>query len=1212
MKRFCLGIVLAIAACALQAEPIRFLAPLPQKPQEKTVEDLLPIPEKATEEQKAMYEEVITKAREEDVSVTPQAALLYKGLRFLQDEEYVESVPFFEESLRIDPSQQAGWEGLGWAYIRTDQQQRAKALWEYFQRLMPDQALPYALLGQIAVLEREWPLADAHFSKSLSINPDQFDVRYWYGQNLMRLGKASEAEAVFRQLIQIEPDRLDIQLDLASLLIQRLEYKEAVEIYRRVNDELPDNPRFLVEQALLELRVGELKRADELCLQALELDEANLNAMALRADIAELSGLNDTTPLKRLIDETENPISRAALRVRLANRCIVDNRTKPREHDPSTIIALLKKAIEEDPANVGYRVLYAQYLVIENHYREAHAVARTVLEKFNRGNNDAKLVLLELALREMRLEDALQIVSDVYSGLNANNPMGHYYRAHIYTQQGRYADANREIDLMEAAASHGAVLSLVYTALTESDWTPATSVRRLHEHIMSLQREGWVLIPPTDIPSLLKPETGDQRPTQVENTDIPATARIVDYLVWCFTGKRRLAKKTNEDEKTPKPHKYFTILFDGDLRSSLLLGNEVAEDFGVPFGIFVPTAPSKDYVPSRAGWDELRQYAATGNWIVGSHLHKAFEKQPVDKDGRDVRAPLPNRIWNTERNRIESMSEWDHRIRAEFRDSRNALRQEMGADDSDVAMVSYPYSDIGQEGACNLYSIRDPSATIVAEAERSFQVGFVQTQSGYTVFGDNLLLCRTYAPNWMDEGSDLVRHAYNNHPLFIARKMRAELAMLMNRPNEANAMLDALRRDGFPEDLCHEVETAIHSHFQNRSRRERPQLVSEESYFDDTTNVVIASETHEGRGEPLVRLDHPFIGPVLLHSKANDQIETFGYGARAGLDITRNTTLSFEYIDSKMEQTVRPRWDAVIITNVPYAKSKYKFKMQTKALKGTLTHRMENGTILSASVGKTVKKRLSSRVDLTDINLQDDLNSHEFTLDGDDELITLAAGALWNPTDSLRLSFIYDHDYVPSAVKNVTYHGFAGNVKWQPEDAWNIDARVQYRTYSDDNAFYYANAESMWEMSPDSGMWAGIQLSTVSTSVPHDFYWTPYWDQRIVGVLRYSQHREGYHLTFDLLCGIHQDEARPDRRYETEVTHEKTIMVDGVAQTVEETGIDYVLMETGAAGWHKIWGFAGTFERNLTSYLTLNLEGQVMALRDYIDHSVLFYLRLGF
>jgi hypothetical protein len=71
-------------------------------------------------------------------------------------------------------------------------------------------------------------------------------------------------------------------------------------------------------------------------------------------------------------------------------------------------------------------------------------------------------------------------------------------------------------------------------------------------------------------------------------------------------------------------------------------------------------------------------------------------------------------------------------------------------------------------------------------------------------------------------------------------------------------------------------------------------------------------------------------------------------------------------------------------------------------------------------------------------------------------------------------------------------------------------------------------------------------------------------------------------------------------------------MIDGVANTVEEVGTEYQVMETGAAGWHKIWGFAATYEKDLTPSLTLMLNGQVMALRDYIDHMALVYLRLKF
>lgn len=1217
VSALCVASALCIAAFAPKAaaEPPRFLAPMPDIfPEEKTVDDILPIPQEATEEQKEMFEAAIQQAHEKDVSVTEPNALLYAGLGYLQDEEYDEAQPFLQEALRRDPSMQAGWEGLGWTYIKNEDLKTARAIWEYFRRLMPEQWLPYSLLGQLAVIERDWPLADKHFRKALELNPDtekMIDVRYWFAQNLMRLGQAREAELVFRELLHQEPERLDIALDLASLLIQRLEYYEAVEIYRHVNEEVDDNPRLMNELAFLELKVGELVRADQLCRDVLEIDPENMDAMRLRADIAEISGLNDISPLEKLIEQTDSPVQRAALRIRLANRCIAENRNKPGSYERDVIIGYVEKAIEDNPASVDYRILYGQLLFMDENYDKASSVATYVLENFNQSNFRAKKILLEIAIREQRLDDALQILSDLYTGIIENDPDAHFYRARIFTMQGRYADAKRELDIVEAAASQGTVLSLTYTDLTESDWTPTTSVRNLHEHILSLQQEGWTLISPAEIPDIIKPKEGEGRSGASEsNASIPATARIFDYFRWCITGTRKFPPKPT-GEKLSKQNKYFTILFVGDLRSSLLLGNEVAEDFGVPFGFFVPTAKSKEYVPSRAGWDEIREYVDTGNWIVGSELYESYEMKPVDKDGNDLRAPLPNRIWSEKRGRVESMSEWDRRIRNEFRSSRLVLRQEMGSHDSHVPMVAYPFSDIGHAGACNLYSVRNPAGSIIAEASRSYRLGFVQSASGYTIHGDNPLICRQYCPNWNDGGADVVRHAYESHPLFIARKLRAEISMLMNRPNEANATLAAMRQDGYPDDLCRAIEISIQAHFRNKPTKERPPLVVDADYFDDNTNVVISANVREGRGDPLVALANPYVGAIVGHSKANDQVETFTYGARAGIDLTRNTTLSLEATHSDLEQTVRPRWDAVAVTNVTFEKSKYKFRMEQQVVKGMLSHRTESGSILSATLG-VAKKSVGSLPDLVDINLQDELNSHEFNPATDATMVIGSLGAIWNPTDSLSLNVVYSHDYVASAVKNVNFHGIFAGMTWKPEDAWIVDSQVLYRTYSDDNAFYSGFMESMWETGADNDIWAGLQLSTYSTSHPHDFYWTPYWDQRVAGVMRYTQQREGYHFRFDILGGMSKSESRSDRYYETEVTEEKDIMVEGVANTVTETKTEYVPMEDGGAGWHAMWGFSGTFEKDLTRSLTLIMEGQVMALRDYIDHTASIYLRFYF
>ena len=1255
----CAAIAFASAPSRLAAEPPHFLSADPPAAA-PAAEPAVPIPAAATPEQLEEFADVIAESRENDVSVTDQHALMYHGLMLTQDEEYEEAVPFLEEAIRRDPSLQAAWEGLGWSYVKLGDLDHAGKLWEYFRRLMPEESLPHALLAQLAVLNGDWKTADAEFAEALRISPDQYDVRFWYGQNLMRLGRAAEAETLFRELLAENDERLDVAVNLASLLTQRLAYDEAVELYRRINDEIPGNTSFMLDQAILEERVGELRAADQLCLDVLELDPANTRAMVLRADIAEISGQQDVRPVLDIIDETEDPQARAMLRIRVANRCHVANERRPGQYPTSFILDLIRKAIDDQPANVEYRVLYAERLLGAGRNEECRKWAIGILENDNRHHVRAKMLLFELAMREKRYDDALQILVDRYVDFDSTDPAFHYYKARLMTARGDFAGALREIDAMEAAARQGAVFTLAYTGLAESDWTPSISVRRLHEHLLALQREGFTLVSPADIPQLVGLAAGESRADAPLRPDVPMTARLIDDIRYGLTGERRFpASRDGGPDDVPRPHKYFAVTFDADQRSAVVLGTPVAQEFGVPFAIFTPTKTPDEFVPSRTGWQELRDAAASGAWVVGSQLWSADFQLPVDRDGLDVRPPLANRVWLPEKNRLESMNEWDRRMREEFRRSRRVLREEMGADDCPVPLVAYPYSAVGQNGACNLSLLRNPSRSILSEAAREYRVGFLQDDSGWTVGGDDLALARRWAPDWRAEGADVVRHAYETHPEFVARRMRAEIAMMMNRPNLAARMLELLRRDGYPEDLCRAMENQLRFHFSNKPLHDVKPLVevgSRESGDEaperedagardpepgpgsepggESATVVLAENPDEFAGtdgrvsslserenvshaeetsvDPLVYLSHPWIGVEAMHSKANDQVESYGWGLRAGLDLNRNTSLSVRMFDGYLDQTVRPRWNAVIATNVPYGKRRYEFKAKREETAVTLSHRLGNGAVLSASVGVASRKPTGRRPDFSDINLEDESGSRKFDPAEDDSHLIASLGARWHPRDNLELSVLYDRNYVQSAVKYLPYHAVSAGADWKPRDDWFLRTFARYSSYDDDNAMFSGRFEAFHETNQDLGIWLGVQLTTDTTSDPCDFYWTPYWDERAMGVLRYAQRWEGYSFRLDLLGGFSRSRGRPGREFKTEEDVEKVVYVEGVANTVTETKEGTYVMEDASSGWSVAWGVNGTYERSLNPYFDLVLEGSITALRDYIDHTFTALLRLRF
>ena len=1205
---------------AASAEPPPLLSVPPPPEPVRPFSDILPIPpaEETTPEQAEAYEQVIGKARKDDVSVTPQNALLYHGLMLLQDEEYAESVPYLEEAIRRDPAIQSAWEGLGWAYIKTDRLDDTDRLWHYFERLMPDQALPYSLLAQLYIIKRDWRTADANFRKSLTINPDQFDVNYWFAQNLMRIGMVDDAETIFRNLYGADPDRLDIAIDLSALLTQRLRYEEAEEILQRVNDAIPDNPRFLLDQADLDLRIGELEKANDLCVAVLGIDPGNTRALRMRSDIAEIAGQSDIDLGVEVIEETDDPVTRASLRVRLANRCHLDNERSPGRHPTDFILGLLRDAIEDDPANIDYRTLYGERLLQAGDLAGAHRQAIEILVKYNPSNIRAKMLLFNIAIRDRRFDDAEQIVTDSFAHFQGESPMLHYHLAVLDMARGRYREALADIDELEKAASKGTVLTLVYHDLTESDWVPTVSVRRLHEHLTALQREGWTLISPADIPGYVSPKA------KAADTEVfeepPATARFFDFLRYCVTGTRRFPKKGSSESAVPVPKKLVAVTFDDNLRSSLALGTEVAADFGVPFGIFAPTDPPKDYTPSMATWEELREAAASGHWVVGSELHGSYVKKPVDPDGLDVRAPLANRLWLAKRNRLESINEWDRRIRREFRESDRILRRELGDlyPAGPGPMVAYPYGDIGQEASCNISPIKSICPSLLAECGRTYALGFVPSASGYTIAGDNMLLCSRYEPGWTAEGSDLVRHAYEFHPAFLARVLRAQVAMRMNRPNTALEMLAVLRRDGYPEILCKQLENDIHTQFQDRPPLEvRELVVPVSSETVETTNdlAVLTGTTYEvvegPRSHEEFQFD-PFLAAGANHSKANDQIETFGVSAAASINLPYEWTIGAEARKAQMKQTVRPFWNAVYITNVLYEQSKYTFKAEDTELLGRISHKTRSGLVLSGELGQISRKQKKNPNITTNFNLQDGINSHSFVPAKDERHLVGSLSAFWHPIEALSLLFHYEHGLVDSAAKDILSDSAAARAKWLPTDHWTIETRAQYWTYEDDNAMFSAFGESLWEISPSMGIWAGGQFSTVSTSEGCDFYWTPYWDQRAMGLLRYHQAWEGYSLDFDFLAGWSRSEGRGSKLYESEEEEEKDIMVEGVANTVTETKTVYVPRDDPGSPWHLSWGCSGRLEKRLTPVFTLNLEGNVVALREYIDHAVLVSLSAQF
>jgi hypothetical protein len=181
----------------------------------------------------------------------------------------------------------------------------------------------------------------------------------------------------------------------------------------------------------------------------------------------------------------------------------------------------------------------------------------------------------------------------------------------------------------------------------------------------------------------------------------------------------------------------------------------------------------------------------------------------------------------------------------------------------------------------------------------------------------------------------------------------------------------------------------------------------------------------------------------------------------------------------------------------------------------------------------------------------------------------------------------YARDVVTSAIKILETDSLGVVARIKPRDSWNMTLRGQYWSYEDDNALFHMQGDSFWETSPELGLWAGLDLSTTSSTEPSDYYWTPYWDQRIMAVLRYLQMWQGYTFRLDLLAGLQRDQARPLR-------------------TIADVNL------SGAADWEPAWGLSSSYNKRVWTYADLYVDASVMALREYIEHRIILGLNLGF
>ena len=1117
------------------------------------------------------------------VRVPPVREKMYEALFNIQDKLYAEAIPKLERVIAEDPTLIEAWEGLGWAYWSTGQKEKTKQLWERLLNLAPGSPMPYNLLGTLETANQNGDLKKAgeYFAKSLQIDPNQFETRFMLAQNQVWRAELDRALPELRKLLKEDPDRTDIRLELARGMLSNQEYEDSLEHWAIIRKAAPDNVDYLLDEGKALLFIGDLRTAADNAERALELDEGNVRAIELRADIAEYGNKPEdaTRELKKVIKMTENKIVKSRLMRRMALLYLGLYKADSDSYPLQLCIDAARESIELDPRAVTMQLFLGEVYLMNRDYNSARQQFTLVLRDFNRENLRAKTGLFEIYMAEGQIDKAESQLADILNGFDPFDPYRYLAISRLEFAKGNYFEAMAALDRLEEEGARGAALVLLYHGLSPSEWIPMTSVRRLREHILALKRAGFKFITPDQIQSYF-----ESRKQTVKEEEKPFFYRLWRQIAYEFSGTNPLK---NEGLRDYSPEKIACITFDDALRSTLIYGTPVAEEMNVNFGLHVPVGNIQRHQIGIASWDELRHYGGTGRWIYGSHLIDAGIPAPIDKEGYEAN-PLPNRLWDKDRNRLETLRAYFARVRREFKVSRDIILKELELEEDDVKFVAYPIGDIGQEVDSNITEIDSVVQSILNEAHMNYNVGFIQSTYGYAVKGDNPLLYQRYEPPARTEAREVLLHAFEYHPVFMARRQRAEIAALQGKPYLAMRMLKELERDGYPDEKLKELSDYIKQYVAG-------QIAAPKSEYRDT-----GKKEHTG-----LEISQPFVGAEANAQRANVIIDQWQALGRAGVNLTPQLTLELkggygainqEFTSNVWKEVeiikvtttrehrvttqngVETVTDDEVTTYTPQTTStnytiKRKYKSEETDAGGRMGYRFRDGSILSAEYLNRKYKG-----DITNESAN-----------------TFAAEYQWKPVLTLDMGARYQYDVIPSAMRLITYNSAALVSVWRIRDWWDLLGHGQYSYLSDNNSILRLNFNSDWLVAERIGFYLGLEGSFITADKYSPDYWTPYWEQRYYLVGRIKRSYPRFYGSVEARVGRIYDRARQE---DLDAYNTRKVLA-------EQQG--WYPGDSPDVGWDTLVGCAATLRKQFWTHWEMYGEASVNAVRDYTE----YYLKGG-
>jgi len=277
-------------------------------------------------------------------------------------------VEYFEQAIKIDPSYAPAYVGVARAYyssrenfMQLPEEARQKIESALLKALELDSTLAeaHALLGAIRQDQNDWPAAEKELKRSIDLNPNAWQVHWFYARYLTAIGRKDEAVAEAKRWLEVDPFSPNAVATVGFMSLHARQYDQAIESYRKATEMDPSHAPYHTNLARALVQKGKYEEAIAEFQKAMNTDNSAPRRIAALAYTYAVSGKRDEAQKmfgelsERAKHELIDPVNFAIIYTGLGEKDRafewMEKAYKDRSGPPYLAIDLMLDSLRSDP-----------------------------------------------------------------------------------------------------------------------------------------------------------------------------------------------------------------------------------------------------------------------------------------------------------------------------------------------------------------------------------------------------------------------------------------------------------------------------------------------------------------------------------------------------------------------------------------------------------------------------------------------------------------------------------------------------------------------------------------------------------------------------------------------------------------------------------------------------------------------------------------------